>query len=181
MPIYTKKGDRGETGLPGKRKRLKSDILFDFLGTLDQTSATIGLALATKDIEKDIAKELESVQSELLSIGACIASEKPDKNPFLKILLKRVSTYEKLIDKWEEEMGSLTNFILVGGSKPGATLHLSRTIARQAERLFHKIKEDKPGEIAVYLNRLSDFLFQVARYINYKLNSIEKNWINPQK
>ena len=180
MPIYTKKGDRGRTGLPGDRRRPKTDQLFEVLGSLDQTSATIGLAVAHLNNQLiNIADTLQSVQSDLLSIGVCLASESPSQTPLLKTLNNKTRSFERMIDRWEKEMGELKNFIIVGGCPAGASLHLARTTARKAERDFNNLKHNQQLlEISRYLNRLSDLLFQAARFVNYKSKSVETNWNN---
>ena len=179
MPIYTKKGDRGKTGLPGGVRISKTDQLFEVLGNLDQTSATIGLAISYLNTPKlsSTIKLLRSIQSDLLSLGICLASKEPNKFPALKKLSKRVKNFENNIDKWEDEIGELKNFIIVGGCPAGACLHLARATARKTERDFHKLT-NKPVEISKYLNRLSDLLFQSARFVNYRYRSIEPNWNN---
>ncbi len=180
MPIYTKKGDKGETGLPGKRRLSKTDQLFEVLGTLDQTNATIGVALANWGEPKP-PKLLTDIQSDLLSIGSYLASQKQHLDTVLPILENRVGEFEKAIDQMEEETGQLQNFILAGGSRAGAQLHLARTISRQAEREYHRLAEtQKSTVVSQYLNRLSDYLFQTARFVNYQEGAEEAIWILPQ-
>lgn len=177
MAIYTGKGDRGKTGLPGKRRKPKSDLIFETLGLLDQTSASVGVAVSHLDKnDKNIKKILQNIQSDLLNIGICLASEKPSTHPFINELPSKIKGFEDCIDMWEEEMGELKNFIIVGGNSAGSSLHFARTISRQAERSFHKLWATKPLKIARYLNRLSDLLFQSARYVNFQNKSIEPNW-----
>ncbi len=181
MPIYTRKGDRGETGLPGKRRLPKTDPLFEVLGTFDQLSATIGLAMSFRKDKKsaDVVAHLQSIQSDLLGLGACLAAEKPEDMPILKALDQKVADFEKAIDSWEQETGPLQNFILAGGSPFGATLHLARTVARQTERSYYQLKH--PNEaISRYLNRLSDFFFQAARVTNSREGKPEQIWKNSQ-
>lgn len=181
MPIYTKKGDRGETGLPGKRRLPKTDSVFEVLGALDQLSATVGLAssLGSPAKGEDVATLLQSIQSDLLGIGACLAAEKPKNAPILKILDEKIAVFETTIDQWEQEAGPLRNFILAGGSPRGAALHLARTISRQAERNYHHLPQ-KPDAISRYLNRLSDWFFQAARVVNFREGQPEQIWKNPQ-
>ncbi|MEX0594570.1 MAG: cob(I)yrinic acid a,c-diamide adenosyltransferase [Patescibacteria group bacterium] len=177
MPIYTKKGDRGETGLPGKRRLSKTDQLFEVLGNLDQTSASIGLALSyTEKKESELIALLKSVQSDFLGIGAYLASENHSQRAILNHLPKQITLFEKTIDKLENETGSLQNFILPGGGNAGSALHLARTIARKTEREFHNLTGVKSPEISQYLNRLSDLLFQIARAINHRQGNVEDNW-----
>jgi cob(I)alamin adenosyltransferase len=178
MPIYTKKGDKGETGLPGKRRLPKTDQIFETLGQLDQTNACIGLAIAELDNKsQSLRKSLISVQSDLLGIGACLAAEIPSNAKIIPDLPKKIAEFEELIDKWEAQTGALQNFILPGGGRAGANLHLARTFIRKAERDFHRIKGiNYPESVSQYLNRLSDFLFQAARVANHIDGQRESIW-----
>lgn len=178
MSIYTKKGDRGQTGLPGERRLSKTDQLFETLGYFDQTSALIGLAIALAKQEGDInpVASLERIQRQFLTLGSQLAAEKRDPK-ILKNFTKEVEWMESVIDKLDEELPTLRNFILAGGTPAGATLHLVRASVRHAERQFHRLKADqKPAEVAQYLNRLSDFFFQAARYYNFKHQAAEAVW-----
>lgn len=183
MSIYTKKGDKGETGLPGKRRVAKSNQLFEVLGAFDQTSATIGVAIAQMNPTDDasLIEELEQIQSNFLSIGACLAAEKPEDAPILETLAQETRILEQRIDEWDALLPELKNFILVGGTPAGAALHLARTFARQAERHFHRLPEPQIIEpISIYLNRLSDYFFQAARYYNFCQKQSEKTWRSRQ-
>lgn len=179
MPIYTKKGDKGETGLPGKRRLSKTDQLFDFLGSLDQTSALIGLAVSYMQPSKDkkLIVDLRQIQQNFLAIGACIASENPTEAPILNKLPAETTGLEQQIDTWDAELPKLENFILAGGNHAGATLHVTRTSIRQIERNFHRLLEElKLEPISIYLNRLSDYFFQAARYYNFINGEKETIW-----
>lgn len=177
--IYTRGGDKGETGLPGERRAPKTDQLFEVLGFLDQTNAQTGLAIGLARQEKDenpIAT-LERVQRMLLKVGSALASIDGFQEGILQKLTEEVSWMEDVIDKLDEELPPLRNFILVGGTPAGAALHLVRTSVRQTERQFHRLEQkQKPAEVAQYLNRLSDFFFQAARYYNFKHNAKEAIW-----
>ncbi len=177
MPIYTKKGDGGETGLPGKRRLAKADPLFEVLGTLDETNASVGLAcswLETKNAP--LRNQLAQIQRHLLTIGAYLAADVPSQQT-LTDLATDTSTAERLIDEWDSQLPELKNFILPGGSQAGATLHLCRTIVRRLERNYQRLPDhQKVAEISTYLNRLSDFFFQAARWINYQQNQPESIW-----
>ncbi len=179
MPIYTKKGDRGETGLPGGRRLSKTDLVFEFLGSLDQTSATIGQALSFIDSKNDLGfiEVFRKIQSNFLSIGAYTAAEEAKKPKLPLGLQDETLRLENLIDEWDKQLPQLTNFILVGGTQTGATLHLARTTIRQAERSYHRLEiEQRDPAISEYLNRLSDFFFQAARYYNYCNHQPESPW-----
>lgn len=177
IPIYTKKGDRGETGLPGGRRLTKADRLFEVLGGLDQTSATIGLAVSHITGAKSLVDQLQEIQRTFLAIGATLAAEQPQNMPILKVLPKMTKELEATIDKWDKELPELKNFILAGGSTAGATLHQARTFIRQTERNYHRLDDSQKIEvISVYINRLSDYLFQAARYYNFLQKQPESIW-----
>ncbi len=179
MSIYTKKGDGGETGLPGKRRLPKSDLIFEALGSLDQTNALIGLAITLIDQkrEKELIHFLETIQSDLLSIGSTIASEEPLSSNTLTTLDKRTLELEAHIDSWDSQLPELKNFILPGGCQAAAVIHLTRVSVRQAERAFHRLDYITGLEpIAVFLNRLSDYFFQCARYLNMRVAKPDIIW-----
>lgn len=178
MKIYTRMGDGGETGLPGGRRIGKTDAIFACLGNLDEANATIGLAIA--QIEQATTsmpvKPLLDIQSTLLSIGAQIASDQPDRNPILKKLDRMTDKLESQIDAWDKQLPVLKNFILPGGTPAGATLHLCRTLIRRAERSYHELPDFKEVAIARYLNRLSDYFFQAARFANGQAGYHDQIW-----
>ncbi len=180
MPIYTKKGDKGETGLPGGRRLPKSEPVFDVLGNLDMVNSAIGLAIALLPKKmKDIIADLQHIQQILLSIGATIAAESANQLALATNLKKETNLLEDQIDTWDKALPELKNFILPGGSQAGAALHLTRSIIRQAERSYQKTPNTKNfPEIDAYLNRLSDYFFQVARFVNFQLDSTEPTWKN---
>ncbi len=172
MPIYTRKGDKGETSLFGGKRVKKFSLRVETYGTVDELNSSIGVAIANVS---SIKKELTKIQNDLLHIGSTLA------NPSAKKLLeleKRVLEFEKLIDKMTEKMPVLRNFILPGGGKAGSILHLSRTICRRAERRIVELadKEEVDENIIKYLNRLSDLLFTMARFVNHKEKKKETIW-----
>ena len=178
MPIYTKKGDKGETGLPGGRRLPKTEAIFEFLGSLDQTNSVLGLAISGMDPKKDkqLAHDLNQIQQSFLAIGACIASEKPSEQAILGELPRYTEQMESTIDRWDRAMPELKNFILPGGTQPASFLHLARTLIRQTERAFHRLDIVGLEPIAIYLNRLSDFFFQAARYHNFSSGFTDTIW-----
>jgi len=177
MPIYTKKGDGGETGLPGKRRLAKADPLFEVLGTLDEANASVGLARSwLKKNNKKLGDQLEQIQRHFLAIGAYLAAEIPSQQTLTE-LITDTALVEQMIDKWDSQLPELKNFILPGGSQAGATLHLCRTIVRRLERSYQRLpSQQKVTEISTYLNRLSDFFFQAARWVNHQQNQPESIW-----
>jgi cob(I)alamin adenosyltransferase len=180
MKIYTKTGDRGDTGLLNGRRVSKDDLRVQAYGEVDELNAALGLAVATLS-DSEISKVLIEIQKDLFSIGAQLAEPPWGEGKRLEkfqIDESHISRLEQCIDKWETELIPLHRFILPGGSNAGAALHLARTICRRAERqvvhLSHR--EELPPTLMAYLNRLSDFLFVLARFINHKSNSPEILW-----
>lgn len=185
--IYTKTGDTGETSLLGGTRVSKSDIRLDAYGTVDELNSILGLSLSYLRAAKIKADHLEdtlkAVQNELFVIGsqlACTDSELAQKLPQLQAQF--TTLLENEIDKMNESLPELKNFILPGGSLAASTLHVARTVCRRAERNTIRIinlskvvtKQDKAVVIA--LNRLSDYLFVAARYINFIEKQNETVW-----
>lgn len=172
MPIYTKKGDKGTAGLFGTEKRFsKHSLIFEVLGTIDETNSYLGLA-ASFTKEQYLKNKINQVQKTLLKLGSIIAGAK------LSITKSQVVKYEKEIDAWTLAMPPLKNFILPGGSKAASSLFVARTVARRLERLIVALDEDqkvKPN-ILVFINRLSDYLFTLARYVNFMEGALEVPW-----
>ncbi len=167
MKVYTRAGDKGQTSLLSGERVLKNDIRIEALGTLDELNSAIGVALAFLSDKKHLPlkKRLVNIQKDLIKISSVLAFPAFQK---VEELDKQVSEFEKLIDALSGQMPPLKNFILPGGTKAAAFLHLSRAIARRAERravtLFDK--EGIDDDIIIYLNRLSDLLFTIARFAN---------------
>jgi len=184
MPIYTKKGDFGQTSLPGGRKLPKKDAIFEFLGSLDTLNAALGAAIAAmpNGTRRQLKGELQRIQSDLLSIGAYVASDpKTDSSYLISNLPKRTLALERLIDSYDEDLKQLTEFILPGGNLPASLVHLARTFVRSVERAWQRLGNDKATEISTYLNRLSDYCFQAARYCNHLAKVEDDIWPKPQR
>ncbi|MFH1978689.1 MAG: cob(I)yrinic acid a,c-diamide adenosyltransferase [Candidatus Aenigmatarchaeota archaeon] len=170
MAIYTKTGDDGQTSTCTGRTS-KNSCLIEASGTIDELSSVIGATMAEvkhEDIDSLLAKiqnELQIICAELSSIGDYRIKE--DRTKYL----------EEMCDKYENELEPLTKFILPGGSKGGSLMHLSRTVARRAERVLVKLSEEARmnRETLKYLNRLSDLLFILARVVNKRDGITEKN------
>jgi cob(I)alamin adenosyltransferase len=182
MKIYTKTGDKGETGLFGGERVPKNALRIEAYGTIDELNSFIGLAV-TEVRNPEVKSLLEEIQNELFSIGSDLAAPESDKNARLGI--KRVPSHlyinlEKQIDKFEERVEELRNFILPGGTKSAAYLHICRTVCRRAERLVTslKITEQMNENILIYLNRLSDLLFVLSRYENAFSGIPDIKWKN---
>ena len=164
--IYTRGGDTGTTSL-GNGDRVKKDSLrVECYGEVDELNATIGVAICfCSNLQK---KNLKRIQNELFDIGADLCM--PQKKEKYESISKGVINLEKEIDKMNSKLSSLTSFILPGGTKSSSFLHLARTVTRRCERTLVKLnsKEKIDPEIIKYINRLSDFLFVLARIENIK-------------
>ena len=173
--IYTKTGDKGETGLGDGSRRAKSDARVAAMGDVDETNCAIGLALlAVSDRSEaaDVAIEpmLKRIQNDLFDLGAdlCTPHEEAPKHPPLRIVPAQVERLEREIDALNADLPALNSFILPGGSPAGAWLHLARTVARRAEREITLLAEHEPvaAPALQYINRLSDHLFVLGRVVN---------------
>jgi cob(I)alamin adenosyltransferase len=185
MKIYTRTGDRGETGLFGGQRVQKDHVRVDAYGEVDELNSVIGLAIARleADGEAEIARELREIQADLFTIGAQLATPGPEDggrpNPHIPELRDgRAAEMERWIDRAETELSPLKTFILPGGSEAGAILHLARTVCRRAERrvvaLAHEAHIDEA--LIIYLNRLSDLLFTLARLANHRRGVGDVPW-----
>lgn len=180
MKIYTKTGDKGETGLLGGERVSKTSPRIEAYGTIDELNSFIGLAIAEVKDEK-VKKVLKKIQNELFDVGADLAAPVTDKSDKLKV--KRIPEQffldaENAIDEFEKGLEELKHFILPGGSKGASLLHICRTISRRAERRIIALNyEVRIGEnIIIYLNRLSDLFFVLARYVNKVSNFPDTIW-----
>lgn len=174
MKIYTKTGDKGETSLFGGKKVWKDDVRIIAYGSVDELNSVIGMA-AVEIRSEEVLNELKKIQNELFVVGSDLAT--PTENEKVNIQRvdeKFVERLEKLIDKFDEKLPRLKQFILPGGSKGATILHNARTVCRRAERNVVTLskKENVNTEVEKYLNRLSDLLFVFARFENYS-NGIE--------
>lgn len=174
MAIYTRTGDQGKTSLLNGQRVSKSDLRIEVCGTVDELNSMIGVVLSSKYQVLSIKRELIKIQSDLLGIGSKLASQ----GETLQGLSKRVEKFENLISEMTEQMPVLKNFILPGGGKTGAMLHLSRAICRRLERKIVALnnQEKIDSNILVYFNRLSDLLFTMARFANFREKKKEIIW-----
>ncbi|MGB8000471.1 MAG: cob(I)yrinic acid a,c-diamide adenosyltransferase [Anaerobacillus sp.] len=176
MKIYTRTGDKGETSLIYGQRVAKNDIRVEAYGTCDEANSQIGLALSHMANAHFEEKEewdsiFQKLQTWLFHVGSELATPKGKKVGWT-IEEVHINEMEKQIDKWEKQLEPLKNFILPGGHPAGASLHVARTIVRRAERHTVMIEEANPLVLS-FLNRLSDFLFVAARYINYHMGEKE--------
>lgn len=178
MKIYTKTGDTGETGLYGGTRVLKDAMRVEACGMVDELNACVGFARSQiQDVEIDAV--LHRIQNELFDIGADLATlDTHSKAANLRILPTLTPELEKEIDRFEDQLPPLKNFILPGGSAGGAAIHFARTVCRRAERCVVTLAKAEAvnPEVLVYLNRLSDLLFVLARTVNHRLGETEPLW-----
>jgi cob(I)alamin adenosyltransferase len=179
MKIYTKTGDAGETGLYGGERVKKFSKRVSSYGTVDETNSAIGLARANSS-DSEIDEVLAQIQNALFDVGADLATpigSKYEKN-LVRIDAADVENLEHLIDRFQEECPPWSNFIHPGGTAAAGALHLARAITRRAERDVLELEtlEESNHNVAVYLNRLSDFLFILARVVNARAGVSEAGW-----
>lgn len=169
MKIYTKTGDDGTTGLFTGTRVAKDDARVEAYGTVDELNALLGL-LATERGVSEFAERLERVQKSLFTVGSVLAGFGPALDGRLD-----VASIERWIDEMEEELPSLRRFIIPGGSRPGAIAHLARTVCRRAERRVLTVarQDDEMRRVLPYLNRLSDLLFVLARWLSFRTGTTE--------
>jgi cob(I)alamin adenosyltransferase len=180
LKIYTKTGDKGSTSLIGGTKVPKSDLRIEAYGTVDELNSFIGLCrdLITDEPSREL---LQAVQDRLFVVGAALACD-PEKEPKMKIPDLRaedVTALEKAIDAMNEVIPPMKNFILPGGHPTVSQLHIARCVCRRAERCCVRLEleshEIEPI-ILQYLNRLSDYLFVLARYMAHAMGVAEIAW-----
>ncbi len=178
MKIYTKTGDAGDTALFGGQRLPKDDSRIEAYGTVDELNAHLGLIVRHCD-SPDLKSRLLRVQGELLQVGADLATPLDAKTSYItRLEAAPIARLEAEIDEWDAILPPLTNFILPGGSQPGAELHIARTICRRAERRAVSLARAEviTPNVIIYLNRLSDWLFVLARLVNHRQNVPEIAW-----
>jgi cob(I)alamin adenosyltransferase len=179
MKIYTGFGDKGDTALFGGETVKKNHLRVEMYGTLDELNSLIGL-LRNKNNDTQIDRVLENIQNELFTYGSEIAT--PDETKRAKfaehISELHINTLENAIDRFMEKLPELKNFVLPGGNEAASYAHLARTVCRRAERMLIKLanKINIRNELIVYLNRLGDLLFVIARYENFLENIEDVIW-----
>lgn len=177
--LYTKQGDKGKSSLYGGKRVEKTHQVFDALGNIDELNALIGVA-CSMDQEGLITDQLIRVQSELFEIGSLIAtpSDSPLAEKLTMISGDYVARLEAEIDTWSEETPELTKFILPGGHPLAAHVFFVRAVARRSERTIAGLSQDTLCYTIIlsYLNRLSDWLFACARFVNYSKEFPETEW-----
>lgn len=181
MKIYTRTGDDGTTGLFGAGRVSKSHPRIDAYGTVDELNAVLGQAhglLGDSDDELPMGDLVRSLQNDLFVLGGDLAAPGRQKHPVPRIGTAHVEHLERTIDRLEADLPALRTFILPGGSAAGATLHVARTVCRRAERRLVDLasREEVSHDAMRYLNRLSDLLFVMARWVNHRAGEPEVAW-----
>ena len=169
--IYTRTGDDGTTGLVDGSRVAKSDAIMQAIGDVDETNSAIGVAIAALG-EGDEAAQLRRIQNDLFDLGADLATPLGDDEPewALRVTDAQVDRLEREIDALNSGLTALDSFILPGGTPAAAAIHLARAISRRAERSAVAAAEMRALNMHArnYLNRLSDLLFVLGRYVNAK-------------
>ncbi len=181
MKIYTRTGDAGETGLFGGGRVAKDHPRVQAYGEVDELNSALGQARATQPVHF-MDQLLESIQRDLFALGGHLATPEPDK---VKAALEkadlsqsRIAVFERMMDEADTELPPLRAFVLPAGTPKAAALHLARTVCRRAERSVVRLSHDEPVPelFLVYLNRLSDLLFTLARLANHRDGAGDVTW-----
>lgn len=177
MKIYTKTGDTGETSLFGGQRVPKTNTRIDAYGTVDELNSHLGLALS-HGLHNDVEECVQILQDELFVLGADLATPPTKKTKIERISSTHINNIEKRIDEFDQQLDALEFFIHPGGSPGAANLHVARTVCRRAERacITCQFHESLNTEVIIYLNRLSDLLFVLARSENKAAGIEESKW-----
>jgi cob(I)alamin adenosyltransferase len=185
MKIYTRTGDRGETALFGGQRVRKDNVRVDAYGDVDELNSVLGLAglYVEQAGDAELARHLRDIQADLFTMGANLATPAPEDggrpNAHVPVLNPaRVAEMERWIDAADAELEPLKNFVLPGGTESAAMLHLARTVCRRAERRVVTLSYEAHigQDVIVYLNRLSDLLFTLARLANRRAGAQDVPW-----
>ena len=178
--IYTRTGEKGTNSLVGGKRVSKTDPRLEAYGTIDELNSFIGLMLSVMDSKAETGENIRWIQQKLFNIGGCLATdttsfELPDS---CKVLTSDVERIEKMIDALTDGLPEQRSFILPGGTQAASYAHVARTVCRRAERLILALPDEAkaPSELLQYINRLSDYLFVLARRINFFSGVDEKIW-----
>lgn len=183
--IYTRTGDKGETSLFTGQRIPKNDPYMEAIGTVDECNCSIGVALSFMDDTSSFSKlkeQLKLVQHALFDVGAALATPRTSASDSKLNKTRFDHDATALLERWMDEMDTklpeLHSFILPGGHPSGACLHLARSICRRAERWVVPLNKqgDVSDHVLVYLNRLSDYLFILSRYVNFLTHASETKW-----
>lgn len=178
MKIYTKTGDKGDTSLFGGQRVPKDALRIEAYGTVDELNSVLGIVRSDGPVP-ELDRVLGTIQDQLFVLGADLASPRSkEKKGVQRIGAKETESLEGEIDQFEAVLKPLKSFILPGGSPVAARIHLARTVCRRAERTVVRLSrnEDIGDECMIYLNRLSDLLFVLARFANHSAGVPEVKW-----
>ena len=180
MKIYTKGGDTGETSLFGGVRVPKDDLRIRTYGTLDELNGLLGLALTESPLDRGLGDQLLRLQDELFRLGSELATPRGKTISMRWVSDAETSRLESEIDAMEAALTPLKTFILPGGSRLSALLHLARSVSRRAERELITLHRAEPvrGEVLRYVNRLSDHLFVCARFANHIAGVQDTPWVS---
>ncbi|MEH6759902.1 MAG: cob(I)yrinic acid a,c-diamide adenosyltransferase [Maribacter arcticus] len=190
MKIYTKTGDDGTTGLFGGTRVPKHHIRIDSYGTVDELNSWLGL-IRDQDIDQNSKQQLITIQEHLFTVGAILATD-PEKEVLkngkqrlniTKVGAEEINFLEIAIDEMDSQLPQMTHFILPGGHTTVSYCHIARTVCRRAERISTLLFENEPfdSNVLSFLNRLSDYLFVLARKLSSDLKANEIKWVPKKK
>jgi cob(I)alamin adenosyltransferase len=178
MKVYTKKGDKGTTGLIGGTRVLKSSLRIESYGTVDELNSYIGL-IRDQEIDQRYKDQLKEIQDRLFTIGSSLASDPEKSNMKIPDLLESdISVLESWMDEMDKELPEMKFFVLPGGHSTVSFCHVARCVCRRAERICVDLDQHEfvAELILKYLNRLSDYLFVLSRKLTQDLNAEEIPW-----
>lgn len=177
--VYTRTGDDGTTSLGAGQRVAKDSRRVEAYGTVDETNSAIGAAIAS-GLDPVLQEELRQIQNDLFHVGSDLCVTESDKaaRPVPRVEARHIERLERLIDRLSEDLPPLENFVLPGGSAGAAQLHVARAVCRRAERIVVSLSREEPvGDyVVVYLNRLSDALFVMARWENRRKEVPDVLW-----
>jgi len=177
--VYTKTGDKGDTSLVGGTRKSKADKLIDLYGEVDELNSFLGVLRASIDSDKTYILFLQKLQHSLFNLGSLLAceTEKRAQYNLPSIPKTLIDEIENQIDQLESELTPLKEFILPGGSISAANSHVCRVVTRRVERKLVSLNEvDRPDNALEFLNRLSDYFFVLARYLNKENQVSDITW-----
>jgi cob(I)alamin adenosyltransferase len=178
MKIYTRTGDQGETSLFGGQRLPKDALRIESYGTVDELNSLLGVIRA-ENTQQNVERVLGKIQETLFVLGADLATPRSaGRNEMQRIEAMHATALEQEIDALDAQLPPLKSFILPGGSPVAARLHFARTVCRRSERAVVRLShnEDLGEHVVIYLNRLSDLLFVLARFANHAANVPEVKW-----
>jgi cob(I)alamin adenosyltransferase len=177
--VYTRTGDDGTTSLGAGQRVPKDSLRVETYGTVDELNSHVGAAIAA-GVEPQLAEALRRIQNDLFHLGSdlCVTEEDKEARPVPRVEARLVDALEGLIDRLSDDLPPLENFVLPGGTSGAAQLHIARAVCRRAERLAVTLSRGEAvgDQVVVYLNRLSDLLFVMARWENRKKATPDVLW-----